>query len=138
MPERTLLSTDHAVITLDEESGIVKLVRLETPFAEPEEAARMTDAAFGAIRGAGGRDARLLVDMRRGPGRNDPDFERTMYPHFARHLPRFARIAVVVRSAAGRLQLQRLMRAVGVTGADVFFTEEEARAFLLDGPRRDG
>lgn len=139
MAERTLLSNDHFIVSLDAEAGFVKLVRLEAPFATPQEAAREAEAAFAAVEHVARRERGLLFDVRRAPGRNDPEFERAMAPVLSKGMRRYPRIAMVVRSAAGKLQVKRVGRVLGGGGeAEVFFTEEEARAFLLAGRRPGG
>jgi hypothetical protein len=52
----------------------------------------------------------LLVDCRRAPGRNDAEFERAFEPHRQRLQRGFRRVAVVVSTAHGRLQVERYSR----------------------------
>ena len=49
----------------------------------------------------------LLIDLRSVAGRNDPEFERVMAPMRLRLQRGFRRIAVLVNSVAGQLQMKR-------------------------------
>jgi hypothetical protein len=70
----------------------------------------------------------VVVDMREAPARNDMDFERAM--RFLRQelSRRFARISVLVKSAAGVLQVTRIDRGDG-TQTYVTRSEPDATAF---------
>ena len=77
------------------------------------------------------RDPRraLLLDLRESPSRNDDSFEATLKPHRQRMLAGWRKVAVVVRSVAGRLQVSRHSREDGF-GVRAFTSLEEATAFL--------
>jgi hypothetical protein len=71
----------------------------------------------------------LLVDLRRGPLRNDDAFETAIAP-YRRELTRgFRRAAILVRSAVGVLQVNRYKRT-GEAGPPVFTGELEALEHL--------
>ena len=72
----------------------------------------------------------MLLDLREGPGRNDASFEAAMLPAIGSLLSRFARSAMLVKTAVGRLQLQRLGRETSIS-LTVFQDEQEALRFLL-------
>ena len=79
-----------------------------------------------------GRTGRgLLVDSRLAPGRNDPGFEAAMTEFRRQALPGFAATAVLVQSATGRLQAQRITRQ---DSTDQLVTSDEAVAvaYLLE------
>jgi hypothetical protein len=78
--------------------------------------------------------AGLLLDMRDGPSRNDPQFEGAAAPHILQLVTRFDRVAVLVRTAVGKLQIHRLSKDLR-KGARSFLDEEEARRFLLTDSR---
>ena len=71
----------------------------------------------------------LLVELRRAPARNDPEFERQMPEHRARLFEGFARRAVLVQTAVGRLHVQRHAQSDGLRDLVVFTDEAEARSF---------
>jgi NADH-quinone oxidoreductase subunit F len=73
----------------------------------------------------------MLLDLREGPGRNDASFEAAMLPAIGNLLSRFARSAMLVKTAVGRLQLQRLGRETSMP-MSVFHDEQEALRFLLE------
>ena len=73
----------------------------------------------------------MLLDLREGPGRNDASFEAAMLPAIGNLLSRFARSAMLVKTAVGRLQLQRLGRETTMP-LSVFYDEQEALRFLLE------
>ena len=86
-----------------------------------------------ALDGADRRALVLLLDMRAAPFRNDIDFETAANTHPQRFARGFLRMAVLVRTAAGRLQAQRYFRQRGLEIAA--FTEEiEATSLLLAPP----
>lgn len=71
----------------------------------------------------------LVLDSRHAPGRNDDDFERAMRPVFQSYINRFERAAMLVQTAIGRLQMQRLSKNSPVP-IGVFLNDEEAIQFL--------
>jgi hypothetical protein len=110
--------------------GIVRVVRNDRPIETIEE----IEAAFGALNQALARldhahHCLLLLDFRRARGRNDDDFERAVAPYRARTVQGFRKVAVLVRSAPGRLQVQRHARTNEVA-AQVFMDEQVALAWL--------
>jgi hypothetical protein len=52
----------------------------------------------------------LLIDVRTARGRNDPEFERLFGPYRARMSAGWLRVAIVVGSPPGVLQVQRYAR----------------------------
>lgn len=75
----------------------------------------------------------LLLDMRNARGRNDDAFERRVAPHRAATVQGFPRVAVLVRSLPGQLQVQRHAREDGLGGVRIFASETEALAWLGHG-----
>lgn len=74
---------------------------------------------------------RCLIDLRGSPpGRNDPEYERSWAVGRKRLNSWCPRTCVLVRSAAGRLPVQRLMREDGLD-TQVFQDEAEAWDYLL-------
>lgn len=71
----------------------------------------------------------LLVDVRDAPSRNDPEFERTIAPLRAELFAGFRRKAVLARTPAGRLQVQRHSRE-DQGSFRVFGDEQQALAYL--------
>jgi len=112
------------------EPGILRLERTATPY--PSIAA-MHEGNLGlaaALRQAGLK--RVLLDLRKGPpGRNDETFETEGAPWRIQLAKECERVAVLVRSVAGKMQAQRLSRTEKRGGnANVFMSEAEALAYL--------
>jgi hypothetical protein len=79
------------------------------------------------------RPARALLDLRLAPGNNDAAFEKQSFEAFERLQAAFVAFAILVRSAVGRLQVQRMSRESGQP-LHVFFDESEALRFLSEQP----
>jgi len=72
----------------------------------------------------------LIVDTRLAIGRSDDEFEGLMNELRPRMVGGFRRVAVLVRSAVGRLQVQRLGRADGISDR-LLVTSDEAEALTF-------
>src|SRR5690242_7593667 len=87
--------------------GLVRVVRSSVPLETLEQ----VDEAWGTTSRAlmpldRGRHV-LLIDMRDAPGRNDDAFERRVAPYRSATVRGFLRVAVLVRSLPGQMQVQR-------------------------------
>ena len=91
------------------------------------------DPTWGVVMGApGGLDPKtsgLLVDFRLAPPRNDPAFEAKVDQWMKPLSEKYRRMAVLVKSATGRLQAMRNMRE-HKQPLTVFTDEAEAMRFL--------
>jgi hypothetical protein len=117
-------------IVTEPERGLVRIVRTGEVMPRDEEAIRR---AFGAmvdpLRKLAGYKA--LIDLRNGPpGRNDDEFERATRTAQSEVVRNFSRVAFLVRSAVGKLQVRRLAR--GGSNSNVFFDEDEALRYLAE------
>jgi hypothetical protein len=116
-------------IAIDSPRRLVRIVRSSEAMPKDEESVRR---AFGELAEPLRKLAgyRALIDLRNGPpGRNDDEFERATRSAQTEMTRNFSRIAFLVRSAVGKLQIQRLGR--GGT-RNVFFDEAEALRFLAE------
>ncbi|MFK7986713.1 MAG: hypothetical protein AB8I08_11870 [Sandaracinaceae bacterium] len=77
----------------------------------------------------------LLIDSRLAPGRNDPAFETAMNALRLQASEVFPRVSVLVESAIGLLQSQRLRVESGAIGL-ITRDEDEAMAFAVRGEPR--
>ena len=84
-------------------------------------------AAQLSVRPRTGTTKGLLVDLRAATGRNDPGFERVMDAWRKKSLLGFAPLVVLVRSALGKLHVQRHMRADGLDATVLNDPERAAR-----------
>jgi hypothetical protein len=128
---REVYGSDYYVVALDEAKHLVRATRSSKPFLDvgtvSDELERMIAAVRGKIDAA---SCVLLVDVREGPLRNDPAFENASRP-IAELSRSFRRQAVLVKTATGRLQLNRIGRERG-NPMSVFEDEAEALAHLLE------
>jgi sulfite reductase (NADPH) flavoprotein alpha-component len=107
---RTVLSTTYWTMEEDEDNHVVIICRTPTAVqtladlvSQNEEVIRRfrpEHAAWGVV-----------VDMRQAPRRNDPAFENAMGRLRLESSRRFARLAVLLESEEGVLQVNRLRRA---------------------------
>jgi len=92
---------------------------------------RSFDGFYAALGSADASSFKLLIDLRASVGRNDPDFEGRLVERRRELFRRFAQTAVLVRSAVGRMQVQRHVDEDGLSGiVTVFTSEPEAFAWL--------
>ncbi len=122
----------HTVI-LRPSTSIVYIARSATPFASIEEVEHHFQALSYALSELDRSQLDLLIDIRAVTGRNDPAFESTVAPHRARVQRGFRRVAFLVNSAAGQLQVQRHARQDG-TNARAFQDEKSALDWLSVEP----
>ncbi|HZS41039.1 MAG TPA: hypothetical protein VFF06_29625 [Polyangia bacterium] len=118
---------DYFSVDVDRARGLVTLTRSAAPFPSLEAIARI----YGEVEPALARETglKLLFDLRQGPpGRNDPEFERAI-ERWRKKLSGFSRQAILVRSMAGKLQVQRLAKQDD-RAAHVFTDEREALRYL--------
>jgi hypothetical protein len=127
MPE--LLSNRYCTVSLDSARGILRFTRTEQPYASLVDVADVHERV-GRIFDRAGRDRNtLLVDMRRAPLNSDPAFEKAAGRGRKVLVRGFGRVAVLVQTAVGALQVKRHLREDGIPG-DVFTDEGTAVQFL--------
>lgn len=123
-PVLTLAQTTLWEMQLDRARGFVRIRR--TPVAV-EDIADLLAQNEEVIRQMAPSHAELgvVVDMRSAPARNDPEFENAMRRFRAAVDRSYARVAVLIESPVGVLQVNRLSRD---EGAKHFATRSEASA----------
>lgn len=122
-----LYSDDYYSVRIDH--GVLRLVRKATSYATIEAMHEANRALAAAVRSAGVR--RILLDLRGGPpGRNDAPFEEASGVWRKQLAGGADRVAILMRTVAGKLQSQRLARGEGRTPDNVFLDEAEALAYL--------
>lgn len=111
---------------LDEYGGqkLAILRRTPTVVSSLEDLAAQNDLILASI-AARHKDYGLVVDLRQGPVRNDPQFEETMSQLRLGLFDGFARTAVLIESAIGVLQVNRLQR---LDHREVLATQSESSA----------
>jgi hypothetical protein len=127
MAQGQLHTDPYNTLTYDADRRVLTLVRSTKHFPSRIEILRSIDGIEMALLGIKARG--LLVDVRRGPLRSDPEFEEVSRVHFLPILGRYPRVAVLVSTATGRMQVRRIQRENG-TLFEVFDDEAKAQAFL--------
>jgi hypothetical protein len=105
-----------------------RLTRTERGFEDLSELSSAHDALLPEL--ARARSGPLLVDLRDAKGRNDPSFERAMAGYRRAMFEGFPTVVVLVRTAIGKLQVQRHFAEDGLDRAVITTSEEEAEAAL--------
>lgn len=119
----------HFEVSTLQAQRVVKVVRTAVPFPpDARDLSPMFAEAHAAADAIERASFGLLLDLRQTTGRNDGDFERLIAPQRTRLQAGFARVAVLVRSVVGRLQVERHAREDGVN-LRAFLDEGEALAW---------
>lgn len=125
------LLLDHPCCTVRQEPArsILRFTRTAQPYASLEDCIEI-HRQVGEIFDRAGRDRHvLLVDMRAAPLNNKPEFEQAASRARGILVKGFRRVAVLVQTAVGALQVGRHMREDRVPG-DVFTDEVQAVEYL--------
>jgi hypothetical protein len=133
----TLHDDDFFTLMWDPARSLGRMVRKPRRFAELAEAERLFAHLLAARDRIPATKIRLLIDQREALGNNDPAFEAIVSKAVQSLRAGVSRVAVLVRSASGKLQAERLQRSrTGPTEWGVFHDEAHALAFL-DAPSHD-
>lgn len=124
---KPVLRGRHFHVDVDADARLVRATRTALPFAAVDEMQRAHKELLRAV--APFSDHGLLLDVRLGPARSDPEYETGLASLRRQITERFPRVAILVRSAAGGLQARRLARADGVT-MRIFQDEDAALKYL--------
>ncbi len=127
-----VLQTPYFVVTVDAEAALCRITRTSEPFPSAKEAQSRWLEVSAALDRVGRKDRCLLTDLRLGPARNDPAFEAAVRSVVPKVHHGFRRNAVLVRMAAGLLQIRRHAREDGVDRL-VTDSEDAALAYLREG-----
>jgi hypothetical protein len=127
MAQGLLYSDAYNTLTYDAERRVLLLVRSNKHFPSRTEILRSIDGIEMALLGIKARG--LMLDVRRGPLRSDPEFEEISRVHFLPILARYSRVAVLVSTATGRMQVRRIQRENGSV-FEVFDDEAKAKTFF--------
>ncbi len=127
---QVLYQDEWITLTFDEARALVRYTRNDVPYGGVENVTR-SFAGVGALTTQVPRGAKLLIDIRSAPPRNDDAFEAKTSAALTAYLVRFVRHATLVRTAVGKLQSARIARERGVEPH--VFEDEEAALAYLDG-----
>lgn len=104
----------YFTVLVEERLRIAVTVRTDKPFGSVAALQGGIGELGDALDRMGRSRYALLVDVRAGPGRNDPDFEAALQRLLPRWLGGFRRVGVLVRSVAGLMQIQRHAKQDGI------------------------
>lgn len=146
MPE--LLSHAYCTVASDPARGILRFTRTDLPFASLGDVGELHEMVARVLDWAGRDWYTLLVDMRRVPMNYHPEFEQAAARGRRILVRGFGRVAVLVQTAVGALQVKRHVREDNIP-AEVFTDEAQAIQFLCKvepepapvssvGPVKDG
>jgi hypothetical protein len=116
-------------MTVDDAQGLIRRTRTDRPFDSIDQAVASYQEVLRAMGILDRRRYALLVDLRSAPPRNDPIFEQNVERHLSALYGGFRRVAVLVRTEAGRLQISRLHRMASIS-TRAFTDEAAAIAYL--------
>lgn len=124
MGARILYADEFVVLSVIEEGRGVSFTRTGETLISAVDARGTLSGVLRALAGIDTSKMGLVVDVRSVSGRNDDAFEQGVMPAFRALTGRFARVAVLVTSRAGALQVGRLAKDQG-GGIDTAFTDED-------------
>jgi hypothetical protein len=123
-----LFRSDFYVVRHEPIDGYVRVNRLPKPFATVEESVRANEELAAQMRTSAVK--RLLFDLSQGPpGRNDEAFEQATESIRREMGQRFDKVAILVKSASGKLQVKRL----ATRNDNLLVTQNEAEAITFLG-----
>jgi hypothetical protein len=126
---KELFSNQHFTVLAAPAAHFVRVVRTAEPFRTADEITGGWAEVSRCFDRLGRKGLLTLMDLRNAPARNDPEFEKPMTAALVAVRRDVKRIAVLVRTAVGGLQVKRVAKAAG---AEEFITssEEEALEYL--------
>jgi hypothetical protein len=127
---RALYEDRFIAVTLDDGQGLVRYVRTRERYPSLEVMRGSNAATAKAAELLPRGTLKLLLDLRDAPPRNDDDFEKEAGRALNAFLPSFKAHAILMRTAVGRLQAQRMARAERGDSPSVFTAEADALAHL--------
>jgi hypothetical protein len=117
-------------VTLDRDAGIFRYERSGLPYPSIDDVGRVHDALVTAVLGLPQKTYAILLDLRLAPPRNDEVYEATIEGYMDLLFRHFRAYAILVKTAAGRLQVLRLEKRASRPTHAVFHDEAEALAYL--------
>lgn len=130
MAERIVFDDPYATVTYFPDRKLIVYRRKATPYPDLATARSALEAARGSMPpGVKLSHHAFLMDVREGPLRADPEFERATQDAGPELSKVFKRAAVLVKTAVGKLQMSRI-RNERAMSMEVFDDEAKAYAFL--------
>ena len=122
---------DFLTISAEVPGRLIRFLRTNVPHPTPVDLERSFRQAAAAIDRIGRTNRVMLIDVRDARGRNEPEFDtvmRRLRPIVEQDM---VRVAVLLRSSAGMLQMKRINQEDGVLRM-LTLNELEALEFLLE------
>jgi hypothetical protein len=116
----TILDNPFFLLAVSGRAQVVCLHRTEEPFTSQAEWEGELGRALRTLGRLARPGMRFVYDMRAVRGRNDKAFESSTVDFRRRVLTMFTPTAVVIRTAAGQMQLTRYIREAG-SSARIFY-----------------
>jgi hypothetical protein len=135
MDERScvILENDYYRVELLDGESIVRVVRSSRPFCSAQAAHEACEPVQEALDTRRRSRIAVLIDSRAAPLRNDPEYESWFAPHRKRMIVGVRKSAILVRSSAGVLHTERVMKLDRAPShARIFLDEDEALAYLRE------
>jgi hypothetical protein len=132
MPAEVIYEDAWVRVVLDRASRLMRYERTEKPFARISEVGRVHDDVVKVVIAQPRSTFAMLVDLRRAPSRNDEQYEATIEGYVAQLVGHFDRYALLVKTAAGVLQVTRLEKRANRPSSHVFHEEDAALEYLRD------
>ncbi|WP_437734450.1 hypothetical protein [Sorangium sp. So ce1335] len=131
---KEVLRNAHFVVAVDHTAKIVRVMRTAEPFESIEQIEQKCQENIDALALVDRSAMSLLLDIRAAPARNDPKFESATLKLRTGAVRGFARVAVLVGTSAGALQVRRHSREDGVERM-ISDDEGELLDYLAAAPR---
>jgi hypothetical protein len=129
---KVLFDDGYVTFSFDAEHRLARFKRSGARFEDLGQAERTFAGVLAARQSILMTDVRLLIDQRDILGNNSPEFEQAIGRYSARILAGMSKVAFIVATVAGKLQIERMQGARGPTKTNAVFTEEAAAlAFLM-------
>jgi hypothetical protein len=136
---KEILSNPHIKLSIDVVRQVVRFARTAAPIKDFQQAESEYLQALSTLDTLDRSHYGLLIDVRESPLRNDPAFEDFMSRFRERIFSGFARSAVLIKTAVGELQMNRLKREGKLSSGPerkIFRDEEEALLYLQGQPSK--
>jgi hypothetical protein len=127
-----LYRDEYVTVLADPDGQVVRVVRTTIPHPSPQVMEHSYLQGALALDRYGRKGRGLLVDARNAIGRNEPEYEAPLRRARERNDAGFLRIAVLLRTSAGMLQLMRLSDEDGTVRL-ITTNEQDAIRYLLTG-----
>lgn len=118
---------------IDEERRLVRRTRTALGFPSLEAAQADYEAMLESYEHIDRPEYALLIDVRAAPPRNDPAFEKMVRAYHDRLYSGFRRLATLVKTQAGKLQVTRLFQRSSFA-MRVFHDDEAGALEYLSSP----